>query len=53
MHETLTMYCEFLGYASCSAMSTFEALVLFGALAAIFTWLSIIVSSIMRLFFER
>ncbi|HLO78167.1 MAG TPA: hypothetical protein VK196_17060 [Magnetospirillum sp.] len=33
LQRFLTWYCEFFGYASCAAASTFEALVLFGLLA--------------------
>lgn len=33
MSGSLTWYCQLFGYASCGAMSTFEALVLFSTMA--------------------
>jgi hypothetical protein len=53
MQELLASYCQLLGYASCSTMSTFEALVAFGAFAYLFYVLVRAVSFVATAFSQR
>ena len=53
MQEFLNLYCGLWSYPSCSAMSTFEALVLFAAFAVLFASAIRVIRFVLVLFLAR
>jgi hypothetical protein len=51
MKDALNSYCQFVGYSSCSVMSTFEAIMLAGFLFVILAAVVNVFNFFMRVFF--